>query len=258
MSLALLPVTRQLLMRGVLWALIGAIYAPLFIILEGLLEPVLGYFALAAAAAGAGIIGAAYYGARQAALVASLVGVIATLSVLIVFYDHATFVHAALLCGVLGMLTGLTFKFPRRCTENVVGKSLVGGLSGLVSGGLLSAGMLADIDLSPLVVVAFLVSVNGVIYVASVRHVVNQTGILPRRWCPVAEGVVIAAVAIFFGGCIWAFASTLSGYDRQDLFLRVIEHTAAMMPLVVAAGVASGIVTGVLLELFRFDWVDDL
>jgi len=258
MSLALLPVTRQLLMRAILWALIGAIYAPVFVVLEGLLRPFLGDFALAASAAGAGVIGAAYYSARQAALVASVVGVIATLFVLVVFYDQATFIHAALLCGALGMLTGLAVKFPSRCTENVVGKSLVGGLSGLFSGGLLTAGVLAGVDLSPLVAVAFLVSVNGVVYVASVRHVVGVTGLLPKRWCPVAEGVLIGAIAIFVGGCIWAFTSTLSGYDRQDLFLHVIETTATAMPLTVASGVASGIVTGVLLELFHFDWVDDL
>lgn len=258
MSLALLPVTRQLLMRSVLWALIGAIYTPLFIILEGLMAPYLGHLALAAAAAGAGVIGAAYYSARQAALVASVVGVVATLFLLVAFYQQATFLHAALLCGAVGMLTGLMFKFPRRCTENVVGKSLVGGLSGLASGGILTAVAMLGVELSPLVVVAFLVSVNGVIYVALVRRVVGATGLLPRRWCPVAEGVVIGAVAIFFGGAIWAFASTLSGYQRPDAFLQVVESTAGIMPLAVAAGVASGIVTGGLLELFGFDWVDDL
>lgn len=258
MSIALLPVTRQLLMRAILWALIGAIYAPVFVVLRGLLAPFLIDFALAGAAAGAGVIGAAYYSARQAALAASVVGVVATLFVLVTFYDQATFVHAALLCGALGALTGLAFKFPSRCTENVVGKSLVGGLSGLVSGGILTALVLNGVDLSPLVAVAFLVSVNGVIYVASVRHVVGVTGLLPKRWCPVAEGVVIGAVAIFFGGCIWAFTSTLSGYERQDLFLQVIDSTAAVMPLAVACGIASGVVTGVMLELFDFDWVDDL
>ncbi|MFP4076032.1 MAG: hypothetical protein ACOC26_02500 [Halochromatium sp.] len=258
MSLALLPVSRQLLIRTLLWALIGAIYAPLFLVLEALLAPALGAFALAVAGAGAGAIGAAYYSARQVALAASLIGALATLFVLIPFHDQAEFWQAALLCGGLGLATGLLVEFPSRCTANVPAKALVGGLAGAVSGALLSALALAGLGVSPLVAVAFLVSVNGVIYVASVRSVVNAAGGLPRRWCPLAEGVVIGLVAIIVGGSVWAFASTLSGYDRSGLFLQVIERTSTDLPFAVAAGLAAGSVTGVLLELFDFAWVDDL
>ncbi len=258
MSLALLPVNRQLLIRALLWALIGAIYAPLFIVLHALLTPVLGAFALAGAAAGAGAIGAAYYSARQVALAASLIGALATLFVLILFYDQAVFWQAALLCGVLGLSTGLLVEFPSRCTANVPAKALVGALSGATSGAVLSALAWLGFGLSPVVAVAFLVSVNGVIYVASVRWVVNAAGGLPRRWCPVAEGVVIGLVAIIVGGSVWAFANTLSGYDRPGLFLQVVEQTSSGLPFAVAAGLAAGSVTGALLELFDFTWVDDL
>ncbi|MBK5931700.1 hypothetical protein [Halochromatium salexigens] len=258
MSLALLPVTRQLLIRALLWALIGAIYAPLFVILEALFAPMLGVFALAAAAACAGAIGAAYYSARQAALAASLIGVLATLFVLIVFSDHAAFWHAALLCGVLGLSTGLLIDFPSRCTANVPAKALVGAVTGAASGAALSALASFGLGLSSVVAVAFLVSVNGVIYVASVRWVVSATGGLPRRWCPFAEGAIIGLVAVIVGGSIWAFASALSGYDRPGLFLQVVESTSSGLPFAVAAGLAAGSVTGILLELFDFAWVDDL
>jgi microcompartment protein CcmL/EutN len=50
----------------------------------------------------------------------------------------------------------------------------------------------------------------------------------------------------------------LSGYDQPGLFLQVIEGTAASLPIAVAAGLAAGSVTGALLELFDFAWVDDL
>jgi hypothetical protein len=242
----------------VLWALIGAIYAPLFVVLHALLTPYLGAFAFAAAAAGSGAVGAAYYSARQAALVASLVGVVATLFVLMAFYHHAAFWHAAALCGVLGVLIGLTIEFPSRCTANVPGKSLLGGISGALSGGVLSALALVGAGLSPVVAVAFLVSVNGVIYVASVRRVVGATGMLPRRWCPVAEGLVIGVIAIIVGGSVWAFANSLTGYDRAGLFLEVIDRVSAALPLAAGAGIVAGAVTGMLLELFDFDWIDDL
>ncbi|MEA3638685.1 MAG: hypothetical protein VBE63_01920 [Lamprobacter sp.] len=258
MSLALLPVTRQLLIRMLLWALIGAIYAPLFIVLEALLEPYLGPLSFVVAATGAGAIGASYYSARQAALAASLIGVVTTLFVLIAFYEQAVFWHAALLCGVLGLATGLLIEFPSRCTANVPAKALVGALSGALSGAALSLLVVLGFDLSPVVAVAFLVSVNGVIYVASLRTVATTAGGLPRRWCPVAEGLVIGVVAVIVGGSFWAFASLLSGYDRPGFFLQVVESTSSALPLAVAVGIAAGSVTGALLELFDFAWVDDL
>lgn len=258
MSVALLPVRRQLFIRAIVWAVIGAIYAPVFVIFEGLAAPYLGPYAMVLAATAAGAIGAAYYGARQAALVASLVGVVATLFVLVSFYDRASFWHAALLCGALGMLTGLIFKFPRRCTAHVVGKVLVGGASGFVSGAGLTTAALLGLSVSPLVAVAFLVSVNGTIYVALVRRITQSTGLLPARWCPIAEGAVIGVTATFVAGTIWAFTSTLSGVERQDLFLAVVSSTSQIMPLAVGSGIVAGTVTGVMLELFGFEWIDDL
>lgn len=258
MSLALLPVTRQLFVRSILWALVGAIYAPLFVVLQALLAPHLGGLAFAAAATGAGAVGAAYYSARQAALVASLIGVVATLFVLIAFHDQASFWHAAVTCGALGVMIGLRVEFPSRCTANVVGKSLLGGLSGALSGGLLSLMALSGVGLSPVVAVAFLVSVNGVVYVASVRRVVGATGMLSRRWCPIAEGVLIGVIAVIVGASIWTFAMSLSAFDRAGPLLHVVEGAASGLPLAVGVGIAAGAITGMLLELFDFEWVDDL
>lgn len=258
MSLALLPVTRQLFVRSVLWALIGAIYAPLFVVLEALMSPYLGAFAFVGAATGAGAIGASYYSARQAALAASLVGAGGSLLVLVLFHGHAAFWHTALFCGALGVAAGFLIEFPTRCTANVPAKALVGALTGAASGSVLAGLALLNLEVSPVVAVAFLVAVNGVVYVASVRWVAGNTGGLAPHWCPVAEAVVIGVVAVIVGGSLWAFASTLSGYDRAGLFLQVIESTSATLPLAVAAGAMAGGVTGSLLELFSFEWIDDL
>ena len=51
------------------------IYAPLFVVLKQLLSPALSGYATVLAAAVADAIGAAFYGARQLALAASLIGV---------------------------------------------------------------------------------------------------------------------------------------------------------------------------------------
>jgi hypothetical protein len=258
MSLALLPVTRQLFVRAVLWALIGAIYAPLFIVLEALMAPYLGDFAFIGAAMGAGAIGASYYSARQASLVASLIGAGGSLLVLLMLHEQTAFWHTALVCGALGVAAGFLIEFPTRCTANVPAKALVGAFTGAASGVVLAALALAGLGVSPVVAVAFLVSVNGVVYVASVRWVVASAGGLPRQWCPVAEAVVIGLVAIIVGGSIWAFAMSISGFDHPGHLLPVIETTSAILPFAVAAGAVAGGVTGSLLEMFNFDWIDDL
>ena len=52
------------------------IYAPLFVVLQQLLSPALSGYATVLAAAVAGAIGATFYGARQLALAATLIGVL--------------------------------------------------------------------------------------------------------------------------------------------------------------------------------------
>ncbi len=58
--------------RAAVWSLIGMIYAPLFALMRELLYPATSDYAIVLAAATAGAIGAAFYGARHLALVASL------------------------------------------------------------------------------------------------------------------------------------------------------------------------------------------
>lgn len=258
MRLALLPVSRQVVIRALLWALIGAIYAPLFTVLAVLFAPALGSFAMAGAAAVSGAVGAAYYSARQAALAASLVGVISALFVLLAFHEEAAFWHAALLAAGLGLVTGLLVDFPSRCTSNVLAKALAGGAVGALSGALLSLVALVGGQVSPVVAVAFLVSVNGVVYVASLRRIAAVTAVIPCRWCPLTEGLLIALVAVIVAGSLWAFATALGGYVHHELFPAVIEATSGSLPLVIAGGFAAGGITGALLQLFGFEWIDDL
>ena len=73
-----LPASRTSLVfvRGLVWAIIGLIYAPLFTALFVLFQAMgLGHWAFAPAAAIAGAVGAAFYSAREVALIGAVIGV---------------------------------------------------------------------------------------------------------------------------------------------------------------------------------------
>jgi hypothetical protein len=258
MSLAIPSVRQRAVLRAMAWALIGVIYAPLFVILHGLLEPRFDGAAYTAAAAVAGGVGAAFYGARHVALAASLIGAVSALFMLVLFDGDAVLWHLAVLAGMIGLLTGLAVDFPSRCTTNVLAKVLAGGLTGALCGAFVTgASSLAGLTLSMAAVVAFLVSVNGVIYVASVRYVSRATAAIPGRFCGLTEGAIIAIIAVIVAGSVWGFAGTLME-GRTDLLAEVMNDAAVRMPALVAAGCVAGGITGALLELFDFDWIDDL
>lgn len=244
--------------RAMVWSLIGVIYVPLFVVLHALLVARLGGAAYVAAAAVAGAVGAAFYGARQLALVASLIGALSALAVLVIFDGVVPLVHLAVLASGLGLVTGLVLKFPYRCTTNVLAKVLAGALTGAFCGALLTgAATLLDVTLSMAAVVAFLVSVNGVIYVASVRQVARVTASIPPRFCGLTEGVIIAIIATIVAASVWGFAGTLM--EQQDgLLAAVMRDSAVRMPALIAAGFIAGGITGALLELCDLEWIDDL
>jgi len=78
-----------LVIRASVWSLIGMIYSPVFVVLRQLLSPALSGYATVLAAAVAGAIGAAFYGARQLALAASLIGVLCATLLLITLGHQA-------------------------------------------------------------------------------------------------------------------------------------------------------------------------
>lgn len=247
------------LLRATAWALIGAIYAPLFLTLDALLSQPLGEHSVAAAAMVAGAVGAAFYGARHAALAASVVGVVAASFVLLALDGDRAFWIAALLAAGLGVLTGLAVDFPSRCTDNVLAKVSTGAVTGALCGGLL--GLIAEgfqVALTVPMVVAFLVSVNGILYISGVRPMARLTRQIPARFCAITEGVMIAVIGVVVAGNVWIFAGILMGDGQSDRLVAAVADSADLMPIAVAAGVLAGGVTGALLELFEFPWIDDL
>lgn len=251
-------IPQRALIRAMVWATIGAIYAPLLVVLHALLIPAMGPAAYIGAAAVAGAVGAAFYGARQVALVASVIGAISALLVLVVLDGAGSFELVAALAAVAGIGTGLAVRFPSRCTAHVPAKVVTGGLTGALCGGMLAAAAgLNGPMLSLPVAVAFLVSVNGVVYVSSVPLLARLGAAVPDRFCNVVEGLVLAVIAVIVAGSVWGFSGMLLE-EQRDLLIAVIDGTSAEVPMAVAAGMVAGAVTGALLELFELAWIDDI
>jgi len=252
---------RLVFLRGLVWGLIGLIYAPLFIGLTAIFERLgLGPPAYAAAAALAGAAGAALYGSHELALVGAGIGAGAGVLLLTTAGDLLSFGQSVLVAAGLAALVGLLVSFPGQCTRQVPGKVLAGLTTGAACGALLAlAGPLSPAPLSPVAVLAFLVSVNGALYVASVRW---WTGLVGRlriraRPCRVIEALVLATLAGLAAGSVWLLAGPLHG-DSSGLVAGVGTAIYTGLPLAALGGVLGGAVAGALLEAFGFAWVHDL
>ena len=232
------------------------IYAPLFVVLQQLLSPALSGYATVLAAAVAGAIGATFYGARQLALAATLIRVLCATLLLITVGPQAQAWHVAALTSVLGLVAGVAVDFPHRCTSNMGRKFIVGGAVGAFAGALLfGIDLFTGFSLPTAASVAFLVSVTGVLYVTALDLWRDRSGRGRPRFCSLTEGIVIAVIAIFVASSLTAFAGIFAEGPPGALTEAVIM-TARQLPFAFLGGMTAGAVTGGLLELFEFAWVD--
>jgi hypothetical protein len=242
--------------RAAVWSLIGMIYAPLYIVLRELLTPMLAGFATVLAAAAAGGIGAAFYGARQLALTASVIGICSALLMLMTVGPQVAPWLIGGVAIVLSLVAGAAVDFPHRCTARVGLKFLTGASMGAFAGALLLASdRLVAIALPTAATVALLVSVTGVLYVAgmNLRGLQRQPG--RSRFCSLTEGVVIAVIAVVVANSMAAFAGLFADEGAGPLTEALIL-SARYLPFAVVGGMIAGAITGGLLELFEFEWVD--
>lgn len=252
---------RDVLLRGIVWGLVGLIYAPLFIGLVALSSRLgVGVTSYALAAALAGAAGAALYGAREVALVGSGMGVILGVGTLITLSETLSFGQAVLLAACVAAAVGLIVVFPGRCTRKVPGKVMAGLTTGALCGTAVAVAQpLYGASLSTFSVLAFLVSVNGVLYVATVRPWVGWASRLgiEARPCNAIEALVIAALAGIAAGSVWVMAAPLLG-EPDALVRYASEAVYSELPAALAGGIVGGAVAGSLLELLGFAWVHDI
>ncbi len=238
------------------------IYAPLFTGLKELLKGFgLDVFAYLIAAALTGAIGAVLYGARELSLISSGLGAGIGVISLILLTDQLTFVHTILIAIAIAAVLGLIMRFPDRCSANVAPKALAGLVAGAISGMLLLLGaFLHDAPFSLFAVLAFLVSLNGVLYVATVRRWVALTQRICRTSlsCNLVEAGIMALLAGVAAGSVWMISGPLINQDAGLWWLAASLEMHQQIPQAVLGGLLGGGVAGMFLEAFRFTWVDDL
>jgi hypothetical protein len=255
------PRWRMAILRGIVWGMIGMIYAPLFTGLAELFQGLgFGHGTYIAAAALAGAVGAALYGAREVALIATGIGVLVGVLVLMLFSEQVAVAHVVLVAAAVAGLVGLTVSFPARCSRHVPGKTLAGLATGAIGGGFLAlVEPFHPNPFSSFAVLAFLVSVNGVLYVSTVRWWLSVSRRIhcESRPCYVIESLVMATLAGVAAGSVWMMIGPL--IDIQSGLWQ--SASAAMhdrIPMAIVGGLCGGAIAGMLLEFFRFSWVHDL
>lgn len=249
---------RQIVLRSLIWAIIGVIYAPLYLALDRLfLLAGLGAWSLIPAAALAGAAGAMLYGARQVAIAASLIGV-STGSILLLVPGAAEALWQPALVGLLaGIAGGVFVQFPGTCTLHVVAKIVAGLFSGALCGTVLALLELqwpvVQLDAAA---VAFLVSVNGVIYVATLSLWITLLRPVDAVSNRLKQALVIGIVAMLTAASVWIVSKSIAGNVAGPM-AQALMDLPSRLPGVLMAGTMAGAITGALLEVFRFRWVLD-
>lgn len=250
---------RHVLLRALIWAIVGVIYAPLFLALDDLFRLAhLGAWAFVPGAALAGGAGAMLYGARQVAIAASLIGV-STGSILLLIPGAGTALWQPALVGLIaGIAGGLFVNFPGVCTAHVVAKAVTGMTSGALCGAFLALVephlLVFQLELG---VVAFLVSVNGVLYVVTIRPWIRALSAIDGvadRW---KQALVIGVVAMLTAASVWIVSKSIAGEVSSPMAMALMGLPDSL-PLALMAGAVGGAITGALLEIFRFRWVLDV
>ncbi len=251
---------QAVLLRGLIWSLIGVIYALLFMALRVLMQglEVLSWAEIPASALAAGA-SAVLYGAHELALLSTGLGIGVGLGLLILI-PQITLGEILVAAMLVASLAGFTFSFPRRCTRHVVGKLLAGLFVGSGAGALLvgvrSLGL--QPDLTPLHLM-LLIGSSGLLYVMTIRSWIQVTQWLGCESLPSdpVESLVMAILATIAAGSIWVLfvpilGSETNGWSWASL---AIYH---QIPETLLGGCLGGALTGIVLELLGLPWVNDL
>jgi len=251
---------RLVFLRAIIWGLIGLIYAPLFVGLVAVLEFLgAGPWTYAGAAAVAGGAGAALYSGRDVALLGAGSGVGVGVLSLLVAPDLLTFEQTALIAAAIAVFVSLHPAFPVRCDHKVPGKLMLGVVTGALCGIALGiAEPLHPRPFSTIALLAFLVSVNGILYVASVAWLLpvvhgTRPSAVPCNW---VEALVAGSLAALAAGSVWMMAGPFLG-DQGPLVQSVSAAVYNQLPMALLGGIVGGAIAGALLATFRFPWVHE-
>jgi hypothetical protein len=248
--------TSLVVLRGLVWAIIGLIYAPLFTALFVLFQAMgLGHGSFAPAAAIAGAVGAAFYSAREVALVGTVIGLGMATLLFMVLPGTVALWQVVLVAGLAGGLLGRLLRFPDQCALQAPGKAMAGLVSGLTCGALLGfVESLHTVTFNLTAIVAFLVSVNGTFYAATVGWWLGQARVKQGAPCKIIERLVIGLVAAVVAASLWVFAGPLIG-AVDGSYYALLHSILTLLPGALFGGFVAGAITGALLQAFDFDWL---
>lgn len=248
----------MIFLRGLIWSLIGLIYAPLFLGLLAIFRD-LGFChaAFVPAAALASTAGAIFYGARQVGVAGTMIGLAITSVVLVSKPDVLGLWGTVCLAVVIGAVIGWWMKFPARCSLQVPAKAVAGLTTGALCGGIMAvAESLHPFDFRAASSLAFLVSVNGILYVSTVSWWVRRAVARGNRSCDHIEGAVVALMAGLAAGGLWIGAAPLIDISATNLGVAMMDLESDL-PLAIFGAVFGGALAGILLEVFGFRWVHE-
>ena len=238
---------EEALLRGVIWGLIGGIFAALFVgFLESFRFAGFSAWSLVLAGSLAGAVGAAFYGAMQIAILGTLAGVIASFAYLVIYSGAVHPLGVLIVASVAGMSLGIAFGamhvFLIRGALSKMASGLIGG-SG--AGLALWAVTLALPQPLPLgVLVGILVPVTGYIYVAVSERLESLCG--GRIPDPIVGGLVAGSLAGVVGTSVWAVGGSATG-SLAPQFAQLIDQTLSQVPVAILGGAIGGVLAGSLL-----------
>jgi hypothetical protein len=251
---------RLIFLRAIIWGLVGLLCAPLFIGLSAMFKHLgAGLAAYIAAAALTGGAGAALYTGREVALLGTGVGVGAGVLSLMLGPHLVSFQHAVLIAGVIAALIMFHPVFQARCIPQLPTRVMAGVTTGALCGAALGvAEPLHPAPISTFAVLSFLVSVNGVLYVASLGPLLSVTRrmhltFLPCNW---VEALVAGPLAAIAAGSVWIMAGPFLG-EHGQLLQATSDAVYRQLPMALLGGIFGGGLAGGLLGVFGFPWVHE-
>lgn len=236
------------------------IYAPLFTGLTELLQGFsFGSTTYLIAATVTGTTTAVLYGARELSLISSGIGAGVGVVLLIVLGEQSAFIPTILIAAIVATAAGLTIRFPTRCSTHVGAKAMSGLVAGALGGSLLIIiDFLQTTPVSLFIALAVLVSINGLLYVVSLR---GWVALLQRHHtsypCYLIETAIMALLATVAAGSVWMVSGPLMDSDGS-LWQAASLSMHAQLPQAILGGLVGGGIAGMALELFRLSWVSDL
>ncbi len=248
--------SKEVLIRGLIWAFIGTLYALLFVfflVLGNEWKQQVNPFFISGVLAGT--IGALIYSSMRLAVLMAII--ITPVSSLILLLSNAPLDPSTLvlIIGSVGGIIGAIYG--RYATVSRVNRADAKTLTGFCAGFLTALGYLIvagpDRDLPLALVIGFMCPVTGGLYVLFVPTFIRYFDNLLPSW---GDGALVGAgVSVFLALSIFVMTNSINT-DSAGSYLPQIQQIHALMPQALLGGLIGGGVAGIISGLLFSNWQD--